>query len=92
MYVRVCVCVCVCVRVRAYICIFFQILFHYKFFFFLFRVTSAAYGSSQARCQIGAVVLAYTIAIAVWDLSHIFDLHRSSRQCQILNPPSKARD
>ena len=35
---------------------------------------------------------AYITATATWDLSHVFDLHRSSCQQQILNPLSKARD
>ena len=35
---------------------------------------------------------AYATATAVWDLSHVFDLHHSSRQHRILNLPSKARD
>ena len=35
---------------------------------------------------------AYTTARATWDPSHIQDLHHSSRRCQILNPPSEARD
>ena len=34
--------------------------------------------------------LAYTTAMQ--DLSHIFDLHHSSQQCQSPNPPSKAND
>ena len=37
-------------------------------------------------------LLAYATAIAMWDLSHVCDLHHSSWQCQILNPLSKARD
>ena len=37
-------------------------------------------------------VLAYTIATATPDPSCICDLHHSLRQCQILNPLSKARD
>ena len=36
--------------------------------------------------------LAYAIAIATQDLSHICDPHHSSRQCQILDPLSEARD
>ena len=36
--------------------------------------------------------LAYTTAAAKEDLSHVCDLHHSSRQHQILNPRSKARD
>ena len=35
---------------------------------------------------------AYTTAMATQDLSHVCDLHHSSRQCQILNPLSEARD
>ena len=34
---------------------------------------------------------AYTTAIATPDLNHVCDLHRSSWQCQILNPQSEAR-
>ena len=37
-------------------------------------------------------LLVYATAKATWDLSHICDLHHSSWQCQILKPPSKARD
>ena len=36
--------------------------------------------------------LAYTTATATWDPSHVCDLHYSSRQRQILNPLSDARD
>ena len=35
---------------------------------------------------------AYPAAIAMQDLSHICDLHHSSRQHRICNPLSKARD
>ena len=34
----------------------------------------------------------YTTATAMQDLSCVFNLHRSSRQCHILNPLSKDRD
>ena len=37
-------------------------------------------------------LLAYIIAIATPDLSLVFDLHHSSQQHQILNPPSEARN
>ena len=37
-------------------------------------------------------LLAYTTVTATWDLGHICDLHYSSRQCQILNPLSEARE
>ena len=36
--------------------------------------------------------LAYTLATAMRDLSYVCDLHHSSWQHQILNPPSKGRD
>ena len=35
---------------------------------------------------------AYTTATATQDPSHISDLHHGSRQCQILNPLSEAKD
>ena len=37
-------------------------------------------------------VPAYATAIAIQDLSHIYDLHHSLWQCQILKALSKARD
>ena len=37
-------------------------------------------------------LLAYTTATATEDLSHVCDLHHSSRQHQILNPLSEAKD
>ena len=36
--------------------------------------------------------LAYTTAIAMPDLNHVFDLHYSSWQCWILNPLSEVKD
>ena len=43
-----------------------------------------AYGGSQARVELELQLLTYTIAIAMQDLSHIYDLHHSSWQHQIL--------
>ena len=37
-------------------------------------------------------LLAYAITTAMWDLSHVCNLHHSSQQCQILNPLSDARN
>ena len=36
--------------------------------------------------------LAYATATATWYPSYVCDLHHSSWQCWILNPPNKARD
>ena len=63
---------------------------HTHIYFLLFRVSPAAYGSSRARAQIGAI--AYTRATAMPDPSHIYDVHPSSWQRWILNPMSEARD
>ena len=51
-----------------------------------------AYGSSQARGQIGPTAVAYTAATPTPDPSHICDLNHSLRQYQTLKPTSKARD
>ena len=40
----------------------------------------------------GLQLLAYTIATAMPDLSHVFDLYHSTQQRRILNPLSEARD
>ena len=37
-------------------------------------------------------LLAYAIATAMWDLSHICDLYHSLQHCQVLNPLNEARD
>ena len=57
-----------------------------------FRAAPVAYGGSQARGLIRALLLAYARATATRDLSRVCDLHHSSRQCRILNPLSEAGD
>ena len=68
--------------------LFLWVLRYFSFFilFCFFRVESEAYGGSQARGPIRAT------ATATEDPSHIYDLHHSSRQRQILNPQSEARN
>ena len=70
--------------------------FDHLLFFFpfcLFRATPEAYGSSRAMGQIWAVAASlYATATATPDPSYVCYLHHSSQQCQILNPPSRARD
>ena len=51
-----------------------------------------AYGSSQARGQIGAVPAGLHTATATQDPSLICKLHYSSLPCLILSPLSEARD
>ena len=66
--------------------------FFFFFFFVQFRAAPVTYGGSQARGQIGAVAAGYTTAIAMPYPSYVCNLHHSSQQHQILNPPSEARD
>ena len=58
----------------------------------LFRAALKAYGRSQARCWIRAAAAGLHHSTATRDLSHIWDLHHRSQQCQILNPLSEAMD
>ena len=62
------------------------------FLFLLFRAAPAAYGGSQAGVESELQLPAYATATAIQDLSHVCDLHHSSRQHLILNPPSEARN
>ena len=59
-------------------------------FFLLCRAARAAYGSSQVESELQPP--AYITATAMQDLSRVFDLHRSSWQCPILNTLSEVRD
>ena len=68
-------------------------LVHISLFSLLSRATPSAYGSSQARGQMGAVAApAYTTATAMGYPSQGYNLHHSSRQHQILNPLNETRD
>ena len=46
----------------------------------------------QIRVQLELQLPAYAAATATWYLIRVWDLHHSSQQHQILNPPSEARD
>ena len=46
----------------------------------------------ELELQLPAYTTATATATATLDLSHIHDLHHSSWQCRILNPPSEARN
>jgi len=62
------------------------------FWFFIFGVTPAAYGSSQARGQIRAAAAKLCQSHSNTGSEYICDLHHSSWQCQIFNTLSKTRD
>ena len=61
-------------------------------FFSFFAAASEAYGSSQARGQIRTEAEAYATPTAALDLNLLGNLHRSLRQCQLLNPLREAGD
>ena len=67
------------------------LLFIYLFFL-LFRAVPVAYGTSQARGQIGAQPPAYTATSAMQDPSHVCNPYHSSWQRHILNPLNETRD
>ena len=46
----------------------------------------------RLRVKLELQLLAYNTTTATQDLRPVWDLHHSLRQCQILNPLSKARD
>ena len=64
----------------------------YFILFLVFCLFRAAYGGSQTRGRIGAVASSPHHTTAVQDPSCICNLHHSSKQRQILNPLSGARD
>ena len=62
-------------------------------YLFLFTATLVACGRSQARGHESKLqLLAYVIATAAMDLSHIYLQRHSLQQHQILNPLSEAKD
>ena len=61
------------------------------FFFFFQGHTHSIWkfpGQESNQLQLPA----YATATATWDLSHVFNLHHSSRPCWIPNPLNGARD
>ena len=72
--------------------LYFIVTIIFCLFFHLFRAASVAYGGSQARDLIGAILMAYTTATATPGPSNICDLHHNSQQHWLLDPLSKARN
>ena len=64
------------------------------FFSIAFRATPVAYGVSRLAVESELQMPAHTTATAtaMWDLSHICNLHHSSWQRWILNPLIEVRD
>ena len=64
------------------------------FFFFFFFLGLYLWHMEVLRLGVKSELhlLAYTTATVTWDLSHIWDLYRSSQQSGILNPLSEAKD
>ena len=62
------------------------------FLFLLFRATPMAYGGSQTRGRIRAAAAGLHHSHSNANPSCVCNLHHSSRQHQILNPLSEARD
>ena len=66
--------------------------YYYYYFLSFSRAAPTAFGGSQARGLIGAVVAGLGQSHSNVGSSYICDLHHSSQQHQILNPLSEARD
>ena len=62
----------------------------FTFIFCLFRATPTAQRAPRLGVESELQLLAYATATARPDPTHSCDLHHSSRQCQSLNPLSKA--
>jgi len=62
------------------------------YFFFLLGPLLQHMGVPRLGVESELQLPAYATATATWDLRCVCDPHHSSRQCQILNPLSKARD
>ena len=73
------------------LCLSSFILF-YLFLPFFFRATPEAFGSSQARGQIGTIAAGLPHSPSNQDPSRVCNLQHSSQKCRILNPLSKVRD
>ena len=83
------------VIIDVYVCIAILLIvldsFSFSFFFFL-KAAPEAYGSSQVVVESELQIPASTTATAMWDLSHVCNLHHSLQQHQIPDLLSEARD
>ena len=72
--------------------IFFSLKSDFLFVFFFFFLGLRHMEVPRLGVKSEIWLLAYAIATATQDSSHICDLHHSSQQCWILNTLSQARD
>ena len=56
------------------------------------REDASSFESNLEPSELQVQLPAYVTATATPDPSRVYDLHHSSRQRQILNPPSEVRD
>ena len=64
--------------------------FYFILFFFFLELHLQHREVPRLGVESELQLLAYTIAAAMLDLSHVYELHHSSQQCWILNPLSDA--
>ena len=62
------------------------------FFFFFLGLHPWHMEFPNLGVELEPQLLAYAAVIAMWDPSHVCELHHSSQQCQILNPLRGPRD
>ena len=67
-------------------------LFYYYYYYFFLELHPPRMEVPSLGVTSELQLPAYATATAAWDLSCIYDLHHSSRQCRILNPLGEARD
>jgi len=71
---------------------FFSFSFLLFFLIYIFRATPWHMEVPRLGVELELQLPAYTTATATRGLNHVWNLHYSSRQLQILNPLSRARD
>jgi len=71
---------------------YYYYYYYYYYYFLLFRATPKAFGDSQAKGPLRAVVARLYHSHSNVGSEPVCNLHHSSQQHQILNPLSKARD
>ena len=87
-----CVCLCVCVCVCVSVCVWVGFSFFFFWSFLGPHLWHMEVPRLGVKLELELQLLAYAVAIAMWDPSCMCDLHHSLWQCCVLNLLSKARD